>query len=510
MPPRELFPSRPWISAAFALIAGLLLPISLAPFDFWWSGPVSILMLLAVLRGASFKQALVRWYLFGIGQFILGASWVYVSIHTHGGASIFLAGLLVSLFVAGISLVVLLQGFVYQRFFAHSQYLWILAFPSLWFYKEWTTTWLLSGFPWALLGYGQLESPFSGYAPVLGVLGIGFIVVLFVSLFYAGVLAAGSNRAKWWAASLSIILVGAGLAFLETTKMGFTKAMGEPMEVSLVQGNIAQQTKWRRDRVDPIIQTYLSLSAEEWGRDLIVWPEAAITLFEDSAEPLLEAINDKGKASQTALLLGLPSRDEIAYYNSARLLGDGAGKYVKRQLVPFGEYVPFENTLRGVIEFFDLPMSRNQPGPDQQPPMNVQGLPIALSICYEIAFPDLVRRDGGGSAFLVTISNDTWFGESLGPHQHMQMAQMRALENRRFLARATNNGITAVVNEKGAITASLPQFEAGVLRASIQPRTGATPYSRLGDWPLLIILVSCLGGWLFRGRMRSNTADVQQ
>lgn len=493
----ELLPGKNLIAAGLAVLAGLLLPLSLAPFDFWWSGLISVFLLLALLQGASFHQALLRWYLFGIGQFLLGASWVFVSINTHGGASVLVAAGLTGAFIAAISLVTLAQGYVYQRFFSHLQLFWIPAFAALWFFKEWSTTWLLwAGFPWALLGYGHIHSPFAGYAPLIGVLGVGFVVALCAALLFAAVTNLGRRRLVWLLSASG--LIGSGLLL---GLLNFTQPISEPLKVSLVQGNVAQQTKWRRDMVEPIIRQYVGLTEAEWGRDLVVWPEAALTLFADSAGSVLQPLDVRGDYSGTALLLGLPRRQDGTYYNSALVTGDGEGIYIKRHLVPFGEYVPLENWLRGAIEFFDLPMSHNQPGPDDQPLLRVKNFKLALSICYEIAFPALVRQDAREAAILATISNDTWFGQSLGPHQHMQMAQMRALENQRFLVRATNNGITAVVDAKGQITGRLPQFESGVLRGTVVPLDGLTPYTRLGDWPLLVGLALLLAGL---SRLRSD------
>ena len=230
-----LFPNRPLIAAFAALIAGLLLPLALAPFDYWWSVFVSIFLLLAVLQGATFRQALLRWYLFGLGQFLLGASWVFVSINTHGGASVLLAGTLTGLFVAAIALTTLLQGYVYHRFFA-LQSVWVLTFPGVWFVKEWTMTWALSaGFPWALAGYSQLFTPLAGYGPVIGVLGLGFVIALVASLMFAGVVRVSGLRYSWWGGVAAIFLIGFGLS-----QLNHTEASGEPMSVSLVQGNIGK------------------------------------------------------------------------------------------------------------------------------------------------------------------------------------------------------------------------------------------------------------------------------
>jgi apolipoprotein N-acyltransferase len=189
------------------------------------------------------------------------------------------------------------------------------------------------------------------------------------------------------------------------------------------------------------------------------------------------------------------------FRNAALVLGTGAGRYQKRRLVPFGEYVPLESLLRGLIEFFDLPMSHASAGPWRQPLLDLGGHRGVMAICYEVTYPDLVRLQAAQADVLLTISNDTWFGTSIGPLQHMQMARMRALENGRFLLRGTNNGVTAVVDAAGRVRARLPQFEAGALRADYDIMTGTTPFTRYGHMPLLIVLgvivAACL--WLRRG-----------
>ena len=500
-----LFPDRPWLTDFLALVAGLLMPLALAPFNLWWSSTIGLLLLLSVIQAAPNRRALWRWYLFGLGHYVFAASWIYVSINTHGGASPLLAGLLVFLFAAGLSLLFLLNGLALQFVTpADSKPLgsWFAllgAFPALWLFREWTTTWLLTGFPWALSGYGHLVTPLSGWAPVVGVLGVGYLSTLLAALVFAGLTSRG--RTRWLLLFVASLPALTGFAL---SRVSFTQADGPAVSVSLVQGNIAQETKWRRSSVQPILNRYTELTASEWGRDILVWPEAAVTLFHDSAEPFLAALDQRGQNAGSALLLGMPSRDEQSYFNSAVVVGDGSGFYQKRHLVPFGEYVPLESVLRGVIKFFDLPMSRNRPGPDEQVALILRGLPVTLSICYEVVFPDLVRQGAADSALLITISNDTWFGRSIGPHQHLQMAQMRALENGRYLIRATNNGLTAVIDPGGRVVKQLPQFEPAVLRGQVTPYAGATPYTMAGDMPLLL----GLGLLLLIHRFRTGSGIV--
>jgi apolipoprotein N-acyltransferase len=192
------------------------------------------------------------------------------------------------------------------------------------------------------------------------------------------------------------------------------------------------------------------------------------------------------------------------FRNTAVVAGTGEGRYVKRRLVPFGEYVPLEGLLRGAIEFFALPMSHAGPGAWRQPLLDLGGQRAQMSICYEVVYPDLVRRDAGGADVLITISNDTWFGASIGPLQHLQMAQMRALENGRWMLRGTNNGVTAIVDHRGAVTSRLPQFEPGVLRGEYAAMSGITPFTRFGHAPWLAVIVLALAGCAY-GRLRRGS-----
>ena len=267
---------------------------------------------------------------------------------------------------------------------------------------------------------------------------------------------------------------------------------------ALVQGNVDQAVKWNRENRMPIINRYQDLTEPHWGQDLILWPEAAITLFEHEAAPWLQRWGERGQASGTSLVLGVPSVETAAdggyqFQNAAIAIGQGDGRYVKRRLVPFGDYVPFENTLRGLIEFFDLPMSRATPGPWQQPPLTLGEERAAMAICYEIAYANLTRTSAADAGLILTITNDTWFGRSIGPLQHLQIAQARALENGRWLLRAASNGVTAIVDHRGQVRERLPQFEPGVLTGNFWIMAGNTPYSRFGDgWLVAACLASLL------------------
>ena len=464
-----------------ALSGGALLPLSFAPFLLWPAVLLGLGLVYWLIKDVThWRRGFAIGWLVGVGKYGLGASWIYVSIHEQGGASESLAGVMVGLFVAGMALFSALFGALYG--FANqrseedvplplSQALYpVCLFAAAWVVAEWCLTWLLTGFPWLFAGYGLMPTWLAGFAPVLGVLGLSFLACLL-----GGVAVVAGQRLKQGhglgavvgpAALLITIVLGGYLL----TKVSWV-ALGSTHSVALVQGNIEQLTKWEPGNVRPILNTYENLSEDHWDAQLVIWPEAAITLFASQAQPLFARWGGRGKQTGTTLLLGVPDAEVLPdgsgeFQNTAVALGEGSGRYIKRRLVPFGEYVPLETLLRGLIEFFDLPMSRSGSGPEQQPPLLARDVRLGLAICYEIAYPELVRTSARSADVLVTISNDAWFGASIGPHQHLQIAQMRALENGRYVLRGTNNGVTAIIDERGRVTGALPQFQAAVLRGS--------------------------------------------
>ncbi|HEY3699413.1 MAG TPA: apolipoprotein N-acyltransferase [Spongiibacteraceae bacterium] len=471
-----------------AALSGALITLSLAPFNCWPVGIIALALLHRLLDQLSPARAAWRGWCFGAGLFISGASWLYVSIHDFGGASLFLAAFLSGGFCLLLALMHAMLGYGYARWIRTIPLGRWLGFAAWWILWEWVRYWLLTGFPWLYVGYAHLTTPLSGWAPVGGVYAIGFIVALSAAAFSL------LPERKFIAALIAIALWLGGYAL---QAVHWTQARGAPISVALVQANIPQSVKWDPDNFRNTLSLYRSMSAPLWRDNQIVfWPEAAVPTFYGNAKPFFDESAEQANRYGHVLISGVPYRSETnEVFNSAIALGSGSGIYHKQHLVPFGEYVPFEKYLRGLIEFLDLPMSDFQAGPARQAPLHAAGLTFAPFICYEVVYGDLVRH--ARADVLLTLTNDAWFGHSIGPLQHLQMVQMRSLELGRFTVRVAGNGVTALIDERGRITARIPQFERAVLTGNIQGFTGLTPFARFGSWPVLILcgLVLASGLW---------------
>ncbi|MBT7529895.1 MAG: apolipoprotein N-acyltransferase, partial [Gammaproteobacteria bacterium] len=445
-----------------ALFGGALFSLSLSPLGFWPLAFASPVALYAVTQEGSVRRTILRFYLYNVGLFGVGVSWIFVSINEYGNASVLLSGVLVLLFVLAYSLICVPQAVLYSRYFRGRGMFGAASFSGLWVLQEWFRSWFLTGFPWLFVGYGVMGTPLENIAPIAGVFGVSLVAVFAGTSLYVALV-----HRSW---RLLIPGLAVFLVSLSASQFSFTRHE-RMVSVSLIQGNIDQHVKWQPQNRRLIFDLYKNASETEWGRDLVVWPEAAITLFREQAVDALADLDRRAVMSGSALVLGIPDRHETGgFQNTVIVLGEGDGQYVKRRLVPFGEYVPLEDYLRGLIGLFNLPMSHNVTGPAKQPPLIAAGNRLSLSICYEVVYPDLVRSSVESPDLLMTVSNDTWFGSSAGPWQHFQMARMRALENGRAMIRATNNGVTALVDYRGVVQARLPQFQAGVLRGEVEVR----------------------------------------
>lgn len=490
------FTANPWFGPATLLIAGALQTLTFSPFHLWWLGPVSVFLVLSVTLHQTSDKLFRSGWLVGLGLFASGVSWVYVSISEHGNTPIPIAILLMVLFVAGLALFHGLAFWFWGKLAKQHQIRRLILFPAIWILGDWLRGWLLTGFPWLYLGTAHTDGPLGGLAPILGVHGVTFWIAATGAAAYAlwWMLRAGRVKA---ALATAVLILLPWLIAPVLKKADWTELSTEPQTFATMQGNIPQQIKWDPDFLRDQIVTYLGMTEAHWQSDIILWPETAIPIPQGQAGQIIAHIQEQ-LGEQSTLITGIPwygysaQIDDNTFHNSIIAIGNGDGIYHKQKLVPFGEYVPFQEILRGLIGFFDLPMSSFSPGPKNQSPLRASETNVMPYICYEVAYPDFVAFNARHSGLLLTISNDGWFGDSIGPLQHLQIARMRALETGRYMLRGTNNGVTAIINEKGEIAKRIPQFERAVLTGEVFTAHGSTPYMQTGSWPILTLAVTLI------------------
>lgn len=471
------------------LVAGGLFPLSLAPFSLWPIAIFCMAFLFSSIFQQSAKDAFRRSAVFALGMFGTGVSWVFISMYVYGDISALLALVGTFLFCL-LNTVVFALPFMLCAIIPKRYSLWLVALPAIWVLSEWCRSWIFTGFPWLYAGYSHTDTWLSGWAPIGGVLLLSYFTAL-----TATALAQVRLHKKIGISAINLSLVAAlFLCGLALQKINWTQSSDKSISVALIQPNVDQSDKWSLTMRSKIIQNLVTQTEPHWGTDIIIWPEGAIPVLYTQVSDFLDLIHKRALNNKTALITGLPSNSnpEGPYYNSMLTLGEGSGIYNKTRLVPFGEYVPFEAVIRGLNNFFDLPMSSFSLGNKNQQPLSAAGINISTAICYEIAYPDLVARNTRNTDMILTVSNDAWFGKSIAPFQHMQMARMRAIENAKPVVRGTNNGITAVIDHRGKVTSQLDQFTEGVLRATIVPQIGQSPYTKFSSWPVVIFSLSIL------------------
>ena len=479
------------IKAGMCLAAGAILPLAYAPFGCFWLAPLSYAVLFYAWRGATPGEAFRRGGVYGLASFLAGLYWIYISLHGFGGAPIGLAVFMTAALIATLAFFIAVTGWAAARWFGTEGALaWLGALPALWVLTEWCRGWVLTGFGWLAAGYSQTDSWLMAYAPILGIEGMSWAVMLTAGAIVSLLACKRSGRIL----AGCVVLVLWGLAY-PLGNHRWTKPEGRLINVALVQGAVPQNEKWQPAYLEPTMARYRRLTVASAGRQLIVWPEAAIPALYRQVQDYLDDIGKWAARHGAVVMLGILRAHPAGtdnYQNSLVALTNPRQFYVKRHLVPFGEYFPVPHFVRSWMRVMNLAYSDDEPGPSNQPPLEVLGERVAVTICYEDVFGAEQLHYLPEANLLVNVSNDAWFGNSTAPHQHLQIAQVRAAEAGRYLLRATNTGLTAVIDPSGRVVKRLPQFKPAVLDATVQGFIGSTPYARWGNYAVVIGALSVL------------------
>ncbi len=470
-----------------ALLAGALTVFAFSPTNLYPLSMICPALLFFLWLGAPIRRCFWLGFVFGVGLFGVGVSWVYVSLHDFGNMPAPLAGVVVMSLVLYLSLFPAAVGGLQAAWRGNNNPVRLmLVIPGLWVLSEWLRGWLFTGFPWLSLGYSQIGWPIGGFAPVVGVYGVTW----FTAVTIGALVVAVTNRARLAPLGIAVAMIIVVAGWL-IERVHWVEPTGGPVKVALVQGNVPLAEKWRPGGTAGIIKRYMDLS-QHLNAELIVWPESALPLY---ADELPETFWRRLKDHPADFVLGILERhqDAVGYslYNSVVAVSHSLSFYRKRHLVPFGEFLPLSSILGWLLDYLHIPMSDFSSWSGEQAPLTAADIPLGVSICYEDAFPEDVRLMLPDARLLVNVSEDAWFGDSLGPHQRLQMARMRAAETGRPMVRAGNTGVSAVIDHRGMVFARSPQFVEIVILATVQPMMGTTPYVRFGN--LIMIVLVLLG-----------------
>lgn len=492
-----------------ALGSGAALAAAFAPVNLW---PLALLcpaVLMWLWQDAPPREAAWLGFCFSAATFAAGTYWLYVSIHTFGGAPVWLALFLMAGLVGVMGLYQALLGYAAARFLPRAGGArFLAALPAGWLLTEWWRGWFLSGFSWLSLGYSQTDSPLAGFAPLAGVYGISGLLLLGAGALLA--LATGGARLRILAA-LCLLLPWAAGAVLHGRS--WTVPAGRPVSVAVVQGAIPQDEKWLESNRETTLSLYESLTERALGTQLIVWPESAPADVANDLVPYLTHLYSEARAQGSALVLGVlraeGGADDNAprrYFNSVLALDETVSWYDKSHLVPFAEVFPVPAVVRRWLRLMSLPYSDFTPGAPVQPPLPAAHLRLGTTVCYEDAYGSAMLKVLPRADALVNVTNDAWFGHSSARHQHFQIARMRALEEGRYLVRAANDGISAVIGPHGEVIARAPEFRPLALVSSVVPMRGLPPYAHVGNWLVvsLAALALAYGLWVRNDRLRST------
>lgn len=491
-----------------------------APFGFWpiQIATLALLFHLAFRTGSVWRSAWIGWA-YGFGWAVCGVYWLFISMHRYGGLPSWMAALAVCLMAltlgAFASMATKSSMWLQKRWHASDAITLLMIMPSFWALTEWLRGWIFTGFPWVVSGYAHTNSPLAGYAPVVGVFGIGWCAAFIAACSVLALTHRSRFRIGALFFAVAVLVIGIGLKYIE-----WTEPNGQPVSVRLLQGNVPQEMKFSREQIGDTLALYNDMITAA-PADLIASPETAIPILSQQLPPdYLPLLSAFAQKSNSHLLIGIPVYDgPMSYTNSVIGIAPNANsdrqqyRYDKHHLVPFGEFVPMGS--RWFVNMMRIPLGDFSRGPVVQAPFAVKDQWLMPNICYEDLFGEEIADQIAAGHFagkpqptiLLNMSNIAWFGDTIALPQHLQISQMRALETARPMLRSTNTGTTAIINQKGEVVAQLAPYTRGALTASVQGYKGVTPYILYGNTIVVAFALALLILAWFTSRRRRKNLD---
>ena len=489
----------------FAIAGGALVPLAFAPTSRFFTIILSLALLARALNGTTVRQGAIIGYCYGTASFLFGVFWITNSLTQYGDLSSLVAALSLAGIAAFIGLWYAFFGALW-RAIARKEIAWrTVWFAATFTFCEWLRVWIDPGLPWLMVGTTALDTSYANLLPIGGIYLATFAIV---ATGYA-VEKASRFREDAPRASQAFVLAGALWLLCGALPPNEISESKTKTSIRLVQPNLNIDTKWARGGFEYSWRQNIRETANFTG-DLVVWPETSLpgTMKHEVVQNKVASIRN----ADFKLITGLLATSDLGFYNSVYLFGEDASqdqRIDKRKLLPFGEYLPLEPVTRVLFQFLNIPGPKLVSAAMEQKLLQFKDNRIAALICLEIAYPQIARDATQDANILITVANDTWFGRTAGPHQHFEIARVRALELGIWVLRVGNDGRTAVINPHGEVVDWLTQFRSGHLDVEIAPERQPTQWNRFGNAIVTLVVLFCLLASFFASRGRRWIKEIE-
>ncbi len=472
----------------FIIILALLYNLSFSPFDYKYTIYLSLIGYFSLIFNKEKSQAMKYSFIYGFFVYLIGVSWIFNSLYDYGGENFLLSSVMTLIFISLMGSFFILIGYVFNKEYSkYKKFIFPVHIASLWTFIEILKSNILGGFPWLLAGTSQINFVYNNIFPLFGTYFISFIVVMFSMVFF--LILKSREKLYYFKYFITIFLF---LILFSNVDSHEDVTKDREFRVSILQPNIKPTYKYDKDNINEIKRVIYDMSNYSKDSNIIIFPETVIPELYSDKDNIFKKILSKNKKT---LISGIFRHDatQNRFFNSMLVIDKKNNIYDKRKLVPFGEFTPLPELLLPIARMLDIPMSNLSKGNNKNSEIVLDELIVHPLICYESAYPNLINQvDLSKPEVIVILSNDSWFGESLAPYQHLQISQTRAVEFNKYILRAANTGISAVIDNNGNIKGTIGLNQRGLINEIFRAKTGKTLYSHFGDYPVLVLIFAIM------------------